>query len=337
MTYAAGSTILADDYNSFVNNGVGGNSSISINQIWNNSATVGYGQANLSTVTGGSTQTITATQWASLVNTLANIGAHQATTLTSRTAPVAGNTITILANVATDITNCRNNAPNAAAQGTEYGIFTGTTSKTTTTGSGTTAWTITFTHTVTFANNTAFRNFFNAGGTVKWQTNKSSTGTEADDEWNDLASNLSGNIIISRGEGNSFINGVNYTGTLLTGNGSPAFAISPTIGAFNLTTTATTTYQHYADTSPYTGQNIRLQASVNSNTTPTVITLSTVWTDPGGSGAGSTDAITGGTATTSPSTTITGTAPTTLVTYLPPSTTYLVNTWGTPTIAASVT
>jgi len=336
MTYSAGSTILADDYNSFVNNGVGGNSSIDINEIWNLSTTVGYGQTALSTVTGGSTQTITATQWASLVNTLANIGAHQGTTLTSRTAPVAGNTIAIFNNLATDITNCRNNAANASAQGTEYGVFSGTTSKTTATGSGTTAWTITFTHTVTFANNTAFRNFFNAGGTVKWQTNKSSTGTEADVEWNDLANNLSGNIIISRGEGNSYINGVNYTGTLLTGNGSPAFAISPTIGAFNLTTTATTTYQHYADTSPYTGQNIRLQCSVNSNTTPTVITLSTVWTDPGGSGAGSTDAITGGTATTSPSTTITGTAPTTLVTYTPPETTYLTNTWGTPTIAASV-
>jgi len=336
MTYTAGSTILADDYNSFVNNGVGGNSNIDINEVWNLSATVGYGQTALSTVTGGSTQTITATQWASLVNTLANIGAHQGTTLTSRTAPVAGNTITILANLATDITSCRNNAANAASQGTEYGIFSGTTSKTTATGSGTTAWTITFTHTVTFANNTAFRNFFNAGGTVKWQTNKSSTGTEADDEWNDLASNLSGNIIISRGEGNSYISGVNYTGTYLTGNGSPAFAISPTIGAFNLTTTPTTTYQHYADTPPYTSQFIQLQASVDSNSSPTVITLSTVWSDPGGSSAGSTDAITGGTATTSPSTTITGTAPTTLVTYTPPETTYLVNTWGTPTIAASV-
>jgi len=45
--------------------------------------------------------------------------------------------------------------------------------------------------------------------------------------------------------------------------------------------------------------------------------------------------ISGGTATNSPSTTITGTAPTTLVTYRPPSTTFLSNSWGTPTIAAT--
>jgi hypothetical protein len=39
----------------------------------------------------------------------------------------------------------------------------------------------------------------------------------------------------------------------------------------------------------------------------------------------------------SPATTIgAATAPTTLVTYIPPSTTYLSNSWGTPTIAASV-
>jgi hypothetical protein len=40
---------------------------------------------------------------------------------------------------------------------------------------------------------------------------------------------------------------------------------------------------------------------------------------------------------TSPATAIgAATAPTTLVTYIPPSTTYLTNSWGTPAIAASV-
>jgi hypothetical protein len=60
--------------------------------------------------------------------------------------------------------------------------------------------------------------------------------------------------------------------------------------------------------------------------------LTTTCVDPGGSGAGSTDAITGGTATTG----ITfGTAPATVVTYFPPATTYIANSWGTPTIAAT--
>jgi hypothetical protein len=66
------------------------------------------------------------------------------------------------------------------------------------------------------------------------------------------------------------------------------------------------------------------------------LTLVTTWVSDGSSGAGTSANITGGTATTSPSTTITGTAPTTLVTYIPPSTTYLSAAWGTPTIAASV-
>jgi hypothetical protein len=108
-------------------------------------------------------------------------------------------------------------------------------------------------------------------------------------------------------------------------------------GAYALTTTATTLYKQFADTAPYTGSYIQLNAAVNSNAAPTVMTLTTTWVDPGGSGTGSSDNISGGTAVTSPATSIgAATAPTTLVTYFPPETTYLTNTWGTPTIAATV-
>ena len=69
-----------------------------------------------------------------------------------------------------------------------------------------------------------------------------------------------------------------------------------------------------------------------------MITLVTTWVSDGSSGAGTSADITGGTAVTSPATVIgAATAPTTLVTYLPPSTTYLTNSWGTPSIAATVT
>jgi hypothetical protein len=56
------------------------------------------------------------------------------------------------------------------------------------------------------------------------------------------------------------------------------------------------------------------------------------------SAAGTTCDISGGTGVTSPATSIgVATAPTTLCTYIPPSTTYLTTaSWGTPTIAASV-
>jgi len=67
------------------------------------------------------------------------------------------------------------------------------------------------------------------------------------------------------------------------------------------------------------------------------LTFTTTWVDDGSSGAGVSSNISGGTAVSSPATTIgAATAPTTLVTYIPPSTTNLTASWGTPTIAASV-
>jgi hypothetical protein len=271
-----------------------------------------------------------------LVNRISALASHQGTTITSRTAPVAGNLISVLANVNTDITNCYNSRDSALTVGTEYGTFTGSIAKTTATGSGTVPWTITFTHTITFANNTAFNNFFNCGGRIKWQTNKSSTGTLADAEWNDLANTLVGDIYLTGSAGSKNIVSVPYTGTTKIGGTGGATTLATSTGAYALTTTAVTLYKQFADTAPYTGSYIQLNASVNANSGPTVITFSTTWVDPGGSAVGSADNISGGTDTASPATSITGTAPTTLVTYIPPETTYITNTWGTPTIAASV-
>jgi hypothetical protein len=280
--------------------------------------------------------TVTATKWSDLVNKISNMASHQGTTITSRSAPVATNLIQVLANVNTDITNCYNSRNNALTVGTQYGTFTGSIAKTTATGSGTVPWTITFTHTVTFANNTAFNNFFNCGGRIEWDVAKSSTGTLADAEWNDLASTLCGKIYLTGAAGSKNIVSVPYTGTTKIGGTGGATTLATATGAFALTTTPVTLYKQFADTAPYTGSYIQLNASVNSNTTPTVITYSTTWVDPGGSGAGSADNISGGTDTASPATSITGTAPTTLVTYIPPEVVYIANTWGTPTIAASV-
>ena len=146
MTYSVGGIIQATDYNGFVSTTSGAN----VNDVWGTgTGDKGWGQTAISTVSVGNT--VTATQWASLVNTLASMGSQTNTTITSRTAPVAGNTVSILANVNTDLTNVTTNRGNAASAGTESGTFTGTTSKTTATGSGQTTWTITFTHTVTFA------------------------------------------------------------------------------------------------------------------------------------------------------------------------------------------
>ena len=329
MTYTVGSLIEAADYNGFANA-----SANNINAVWSTgSGDKGWGQTALSTVSIGGT--VTATSWAALVANLATAGSQTGSTLTSRTQPVTGNVIAILANVATDINTITLDRGNAAASGTEYGVFSGTTSKTSATGSGQAAWTITFTHTVTFASADAARYFWNAGGIVRLKYGKSSTGTDHDADWNTLAGfcgtiNLTGRV---NGAAQT-IAAQSYTGTTrLSGTGGTQTTLATTTGWYNLTGSPTTIFQLNSPTSPYEPEFIRTTATATSST---VLTLVTTWVDDGTSGAGRTANISGGTATDSPSTTITGTAPTTLVTYLPPSTTYLSATWGTPTIAASV-
>lgn len=333
MTYTVGGLIQAADYNGFAND-----SANNVGNIWSTgSGDKGYGQTAIANVAAGGT--VTATQWATLVNNLAAIGNHQGTTLTSRTAPVTGNTISILANVATDINSVTASRGNAAASGTEVGTFSGTTSKTTATGSGTAPWTITFTHTVTFGSAAEARYFFNAGGLVRLQYGKSSTGTDHDPDWNTLAGECGSIFFSGRVNGAAqTIAGQSYTGTTrLSGSGGTQTTLATTTGFYSLTpgAAATTLFQLNNTTSPYEPEFIRTTVALNAGST--ILTFVTTWVDDGTSAAGTTADISGGTAVTSPATSIgAATAPTTLVTFRPPSTTYLSASWGTPTIAASV-
>ena len=330
MTYTVGGLIQAADYNGFVST-----NSANVNGQWGTgSGGSGWGQTPLSTVSAAGV--VTATNWSSLVSTLATMGDQTSSTLTSRTGPVAGNVISVLANVNTDITTCQTNNNTTAVVGTEYGTFTGTTSKTTATGSGQAAWTITFTHTVTFASANATRYFWNAGGRVRLQYGKSSTGTDTDPDWNTFAGEC-GSIYLSgrlNGAAQTIV-GVTYTGTTrIGGTGGTQTTLATTTGWYNLTGSPVSIFKLTNATSPYSGEYIETTATATSST---VLTLVTTWVSDGSSGAGTTANITGGTAVSSPATTIgAATAPTTLVTYIPPSTTYLTNSWGTPTIAASV-
>jgi hypothetical protein len=336
MTYSVGGLIQATDYNGFASTTAGGN----VNVIWGTGSTdAGYGQSTtLATVSTGGT--VTATQWASLVNRISSIASHTGTTITSRTAPVAGNVIAVLNAVQTDLNSCYTNRGNAAASGTTIGTFSGTTSKTSATGSGQSAWTITFTHTVTFASANAARYFFNAGGLVKIMYGKSSTGTDHDPDWNTLAGQC-GSIFFS-GRVNSTTNtiaGQAYTGTTrIGGTGGTQTTLATTTGFYSLTAgaAATTIFQLNNTTSPYTPEYIRTTVGLNAGST--VLTFTTTWVDDGSSGAGVSSNISGGTAVSSPATSIGGaTAPTTLVNLVPPSTTHLTEaSWGTPTIAAAV-
>ena len=319
MTYAINGLIQATDYNGFVSTTVGAN----VNATWSTGTTdAGYGQSALATVSAAGV--VTATQWASLVNTVASMANHQGTVITARVAPTTGNLIQVLANVNADITNCYNNRGNASASGAQFTTISGTNSKTTATSGAT--WTITFTNTITFASADAARYFWNAGGLVKIDVSKTATGQTGDPEWNDLANTLCGDIWISGrvAGGAQTIGGVVYTGTTkIGGTGSPA-TLTTTTGWYQLTTSDTIIYKQFADTAPYTSNFIQHSARTASAGTQLIIT--TLWSASDG------DPITGGTASSGATP---GTAPTTIVTYYPPSTTNLIQTWGVPTIVAA--
>lgn len=319
MTYSSGGLIQATDYNGFVSTNVGAN----VNIVWSTGSTSsGYGQSAIATVSA--LGTVTAPQWSTLVNTITSMAAHSGTTITSRTAPVTGNVISVLANVATDLTNCYNNRGNAASSGAQYTAWTGTNSKTAATSGAT--WTITITNTVTFASADAARYFFNAGGIIKIQNSKTATGQTGDPEWNDLANTLTGVIYITGGAFTQTIAGQAYTGTTKIGGTGVPTTLATTTGWYGLTpgAAATVVYKQFADTAPYTSNFI--QHSLAKDAGSTTLTITTLWSASDG------DPISGGTAASGATP---GTAPCTIVTYFPPETTNLTNTWGTPTIAAT--
>jgi hypothetical protein len=324
MTYSTGGLIQATDYNGFVSTTANANV---------NATLTFYGLSNLATTSAAAT--VTATQWATLNGNISLLANHQGTAITSRTNPVAGNVISVLANVNTDITNIYTNRYNANTTGTQYTAWTGNvafTSGISNTAANTRgAWTATFTDTVTFANATAANTFFNGGGLVKIQFSKTSTGTTADVEWNNLIGTICGTVYLSGIPTAKTIAGTSYTGTTkIGGTGTPSVLATGT-GYANLTTSPTTLYQQF-DTSysAYNSNYVQVNAAVSGST----LTLTTVWYDNGENyPAGTSTNITGGTNTTG----ITfGTAPATVVTYLPPETTYLTNVWGTPTVSSSI-
>ena len=317
MTYVSTGLIQAADYNGFVTLTAGAN----VNATWSTGTTsAGYGQTAISSVSASGV--VTAVNWASLVNTIASMASHQGTAITARTAPVTGNTVSILSALNTDITNCYNNRGNAVATGTQFTGWTGTNSLTGGRGAG--AWSISFVNTVTFASADAARYFFNAGGRIKIDVSKTATGNTGDPEWNDLANTLCGDIFVTGGAYSQTIAGTVYTGTTKSGGSGTPNTLTTTTGWFDLTGTPTIVYKQFADTAPYTANFIQHSLSA----TATVLTITTLWSASDG------DHISGGSASVGATP---GTATTTIVTYFPPSTTYLSASWGTPSVAATTT
>lgn len=332
MTYSPGGLIEDVDYNGFANNTPGAN----VNSIWGiGSGDAGYGQpSTLSTVADGTL--ITATQWANLNNRISSMANHTGTTITARTNPVVGDTIGILSALNTDLVSCTNNRGNAVLSGSTSTTWSGDIDKTSPTGSGQSAWTITFNNTITFPTADQARYFWNAGGLVRIDMSKTSGGTDADSDWNTFVSSVGALFISGRVAGTSqTIAGTIYTGLTRSGGSGTPSPFASTTGWYSLAAGAapTTMFQLNNTAGPYSGNYIRVTAAVNS--TRTALSLVTTWVSTGSSGPGTSANISGGTDTNSPFAGF-GSAPAVLVRTIQPSTAFLANSWGTPTITASV-
>lgn len=311
MSYAQFNLIEATDFNNLV----GGNPTTTVNTLNATWATgggqAGYGQTAVSNVAAG--QTVAATSWASLVNNTANAASHQGSSITAVTAPSAGGTVTFISAIPTNLTTIYTNRGNAAAQGS-------TTANTQTTGA---SWTdyANFTFTCTFANGDAARYFFNAGGQIKLTCTHPNTEAGINSAFNSLAT-ATGTVNISgQNSGARTIAGTSYNGVTKTG-GSGSATISQNAGYFGLTTGNTTIFDQDSGTAPYT-TTVQIQYLARTNGTQgsnsdngTIVTIHCLFDKISGNGT-------------------VGSGSTCTCTVVPPSTTYISNTWGTITLAGS--
>ena len=318
MTYSAGGLIQAVDYNTFAQGGASPDNNVAnVNTIWGTGTLdKGWGQSSpVSTVTAGS-NLVTATQWTTLFNRFVTIANQTNTSITAIVNPVVGETIAVKNNFSTNLTSAftnRNNAVGVGSTITANGVATRST-----------AWitSLTATHTITFADANSARYFFNAGGRITWTGARSGgTASSKNTSWTDLLT-ACGTINTTTGTSTQVIAGASYTGTTKTGgSGSPATLLTTT-GFYDLTISNQEVFKQLGATYLYTTNfvsiNILANAAAGSATT---ITL-TVLFDDSHNTQGDED--------------VDGTL-TSTVTLVQPSTTYLSNTWGTPTIASSIT
>jgi hypothetical protein len=283
-----------------------------VNTLWGTgTSSSGYGQtSSLSPVTAGNT--VTATQWTNLLNKISTIANHQGSSITPITNPSVGNTISAIAAISSNISTIQANKNNVSS----YGASTDTSIN------FTSPWSSSVTQTArcTFAGGNEARYFFNSGGKI--QVSFSLSGGTSDtkyNEWVDLLGTLCGVYEIKAN-----------TSGVLSGTGSPTVNLTTT-GYYQLPDVdGTLMYQQYADTSPYTANYVSLYSWTGADDAVDglgnngyTIDLRAVFTDAAAD-----------TAFDNPIDTnldiLDGTLTTTFK-IVPPSLTYISNTWGSPT------
>ncbi len=314
MSYTQFNLIEASDFNALV----GGNPTTTANTLnatWaTGGGSAGYGQTAVANVAVGN-KVLAAGQWNALVANTASAATHQGSSISSVTAPTAGGKITFLSAIPTNLQTIYSSRLNAATQGSSvldsrtYGA----------------TWSnaVTFTHTATFANGNAARHFFNAGGQIK-MTVAHPLGTQIDLLLNNLAINVGTVVMSAPTSGAVTIAGTSYNGITKVGTGGNSPTIDSTKGYYGLTTSNATVFTQTASTGPISYLGTFIRFIVKSNGTQgsngdagSVITVYTIW-----------DEV--------PDGYVVSAGSTTTMTLAYPETNNLANSWGTVTLASTV-
>ena len=177
MSYSQGGLIEAADYNTLIGTDPSSTTNC-INTVWAiGSGSAGYGQTAISQV--AATNTVTATQWATLINTLNSLRTHQSGSGSGITAVTSGAKIDYLSTLSTQVASgytnrlsfASNTAVSAAVGGSLSTAWSVTVSPPSSNppggGSSVTSVTRAFGTRCTFASADQARYFFNAGGRLK--------------------------------------------------------------------------------------------------------------------------------------------------------------------------
>jgi hypothetical protein len=252
--------------------------------------------------------TVTATQWASLIARIDSMRGHQSAATSGITQPSAGNTITFLGTLDTQISTIITNKLVSNVRGTALPAGLGNPAI-----ANATAWFTSCTKefTVTLSDTNTSRYFFNAGGLITFYLSLTGAGlTSKANDWQGFFVNQVGTITL----GSNFCSRSGTGGDNLTQNTS--------IGYHNLTNVYQTLFAigSTSATADYGLNSITIEARVNGSlygASSNIVSFRIIATD----AAGDTfdDSING--------------TVNVFVGYTPPSTVQLSNTWGTPSYA----
>ena len=287
----------------------------------------GYGQSTvLSAVSAG--QTVTATQWSTLLARITSAANHQGSSITAMASPSATDIIEIIGAISSNITTIHTNRLNKAANGTAEGAFNS---------DSTGNWTASAIQVVnvTFDSADEARYYFNGGGYIQINPQMVSYTSDAKARSWDALTQMCGTIRLEA-QGTA-VSGSSNSITVTEAHTSSEVTLATTIGYYDMTTSYQTIFQRDLTTSgsPYISggaNNVKIEAKSNgtqgsNSDTGTVITFKISFLD------ASTDQ-TYDKSEYDPLDVMDGTVRNSF-NRVPPSTTYLTATWGTTAVAQS--